>query len=178
MRLSHRLGLSALLVAGMTSQPVLASPFPTQPEAAPMTIAFSMPGSDLAHLQLEVSDPAMRRELTPAKNPWTSVGLSAAGGTFLSPLGLGLGYLYAGDPERGMWVGLGGFGTVTLGVLAGYALSQAIVPSARAGGESAGYAYAFVGVPVMALSLIGYYAWALVDVYRTTLRMNEAAASE
>ncbi|MBO9540192.1 hypothetical protein J7643_06330 [bacterium] len=180
MRRCHRLSLLALVMLGLTSQPVLAAPL-TSWQEAPVTTSqavYSLASSDLSHLSLAPSATLQEADVTPSLSPWGSVALSAAGGSLLSPLGLGVGYLYAGDPMRGVMVGLGGLGTVSLGVLAGVALSQAVVVGAQSGGESAGFAYVLVGLPVMALSLVGYYAWALVDVYHTTLRTNEALRKE
>ena len=93
-----------------------------------------------------------------------------------SPLALGTGQAYAGDPQRGLWVGLGNYGVMVGGLLLGLGTAYALAPQAMSsGGQSAGMGYAFVALPISAALTAGYTIWAMVDAHQTAIRHNEAA---
>ena len=92
-----------------------------------------------------------------------------------SPLALGAGQAYAGDPQRGAWVGLGAYGVMVGSTLLGLGVAYALAPKAMAsGGQSAGMGYAFLALPVSAIATLGYTLWALADAHQTAVRQNEA----
>lgn len=85
---------------------------------------------------------------------WPSVAAAWAPAA-LGPLALGAGHLYAGDPARGLLVGLGGAGMAGAGAAAGYGLG------------------AWLGMPAQGamlagggLGLAGYTVWAAADAFR------------
>lgn len=84
-----------------------------------------------------------------------------------SPLGLGFGQAYAGDPWRGFWVGVGGPATVLGAGMAGFAIDVFLNPSARWAG--------FGGLALgMAAGAVGYNVWAATDAFQTAERANRA----
>lgn len=92
-----------------------------------------------------------------------------------SPLALGAGQAYAGDPQRGVWVGLGTYAVMVGSTLLGLGVAYALAPKAmESGGQSAGMGYAFLALPVSAIVTLGYTIWALADAHQTAVRQNEA----
>lgn len=107
-----------------------------------------------------------------------ALGILGMAVTAASPLALGTGQAYAGDPQRGFWVGLGTYGALVGGTLLGLGAASLAFPEAmQAGGQSAGFGYVMVGLPIAALISGGYTIWALVDANRTAVRHNEALMS-
>lgn len=131
---------------------------------------------ELKHTELAASEPQ-------TKNPWAAMGLSlgtplvlgigaaAAFGplALLAPLGLGAGYVYAGDPARGLWVGLGGSAAVLGGALASGLLSLLVDSN-----TTSGTALSFMLVGTLGSAVL-YSYWAARDVMETTDRANEPA---
>jgi hypothetical protein len=96
----------------------------------------------------------------------------------LSPLTLGTGQAYAGDPQRGLKVGLGTYGAMVGGMLLGMGVAYAVAPQTmQAGGQSAGMGYAFLALPISAIVTTGYTIWAVVDAHQTAARHNEAVVN-
>ncbi len=91
-----------------------------------------------------------------------------------SPLALGTGQAYAGDPQRGLWVGLGTYGAMVGGLALGLGVAYAAYPQAMsAGGQSAGFGFALIALPISSVVTVGYTIWALMDAHRTAVRTNE-----
>lgn len=132
----------------------------------------------------EMSEAARERALRRAmphvaapRNPWLAGGLTlalpwAAAAPALvglvlpvlaSPLALTSGYLYGGDPSRGVWVGLGGYGAMLAGAGVGLGFN------ALAGGPLAPLGGALTGGGV---GLGAYSLWAAADAYQTTDRLS------
>jgi hypothetical protein len=91
----------------------------------------------------------------------------------VSPLLLSAGYVYAGDPLRGVLVGSGWYGAVVGGFAIGFAAGT------LQGGQFVNLAYGALGALVTG---VGYTGWALYDVYATTealgpIRTNGATRS-
>lgn len=80
----------------------------------------------------------------------------------VSPLGFSAGYFYAGDPARGLLVGLGG----TAITAAGFGYLDLV------GGQQA-LNHAPIVIPLMVLGLVGYGWWVAGDVQEVTARKNE-----
>lgn len=140
-------------------------------------------------LTLAASTSAAPMPLAEPPSPWVAVGLSAAAPVTLAatavlvgpnnpsslpllaglmPLGLSAGYLYAGDPMRGLGVTLGGYGAAGVGAL----VLTGLVLASPASGQGKGFAMGvapFVGAGMGALV---YSGWALFDVYGTAERRN------
>ncbi len=94
-----------------------------------------------------------------------------------SPLALGAGQAYAGDPQRGLWVGVGTYGAMLGSLALGLGVAYAVAPKAmEAGGQSAGMGYALLALPIASLVTAGYTIWALVDAHQTAVRHNAAAS--
>jgi hypothetical protein len=95
-----------------------------------------------------------------------------------APLALGTGQAYSGDPQRGLWVGLGTYGAITGSVLLGLGAAYAIDAQAMsAGGQSAGMRYALLTLPIASAVSVGYTIWALWDAHQTAVRHNEAVSN-
>lgn len=85
------------------------------------------------------------------------------------PLSFGAGYLYAGDPWRGLLVGLGGSAITVTGF--SYLSTR--------GTPQASINHSVIVVPLMILGLVGYGWWVARDVWEVTNKVNdEATASE
>ncbi len=81
----------------------------------------------------------------------------------LGPLAIGAGHVYAGDPARGLGVGLGTYYAAVGGLLAGAGLWLLL------GDDSLD---SLVLVPLVTTSavVLGYYGWAIVDAAHTAER--------
>lgn len=163
-RLNHSL-LTGLIIA-TAATPALAAP----PDAPPMAVA----------------PPAAAAP----RDPWAAVGLSAAGPLVLSvatltlgprnptavpamaallPVGLAGGYVYAGDPKRGVGVALGGYAVAGVS-----ALAMAGLILATSSGQGAGFALGILPATAAVVGGALYTPWALADVHQTTVRLNGA----
>lgn len=92
-----------------------------------------------------------------------------------APLALGTGQAYAGDPQRGLWVGLGTYGALVGTLALGFGVAYAVAPKAmESGGQSAGMSYALLALPIASILSVGYTIWALADAHQTAVRYNEA----
>jgi hypothetical protein len=159
--------LAGLLVAGAAT-PALAA----APDAPPVAIAPPPPAAP--------------------RDPWAAVGLSAAGPLALSvatltlgprnptavpamaallPAGLAAGYVYAGDPKRGVGVALGGYAVAGASALA---MAGLILATSR--GQGAGFALGILPATAAVVGGALYTPWALADVHQTTVRLNGALA--
>ena len=154
---------AALLLAAPS--PAFADVEPTPPSALPPLESLRSPtlAATMSVLcmpaALAVASPLIFFGLT-SGGPTGSV--LANGLTVLTPLGLGLGQVYAGHPQRGLAVGLGGSGILA----AGYGLSALTAMSV---GPAAGQAV----LGGSGVALLGYGAWAAWDAYRLVDRENE-----
>lgn len=110
-----------------------------------------------------------------------SVGLSRGNDAIpltllLTPLSVGLGHVYAGDPKRGAWVTLG----LPVAVLGSYALGNqiglAVIPETGRGfSDMRGIGVAVLGA---AVGTAAYWGWAAYDAYETANRTNEDARKQ
>lgn len=94
----------------------------------------------------------------------------------LTPLSVGLGHVYAGDPRRGAWVTLG----LPVAVLGSYALGNqiglAVIPETGRGfSDMRGIGVAVLGA---AIGTAAYWGWAAYDAYETANRTNEDARKQ
>jgi hypothetical protein len=160
--------LAPLLTASLllaTAAPALADDYPPVVRT-PIPPLESLRNPALAATLSALGMPAALAVMTPAIL-WAGGGFNASplstGLTILAPLGLGLGQAYAGHPQRGLAVGLGGAGILA----AGYGLNALGAPSpgnAGLGGMALTASY---------VALVGYGAWATYDAYRLVDRENE-----
>ncbi len=110
-----------------------------------------------------------------APNDFNALGILGMAVWAAAPVALGTGQAYAGDPQRGLWVGLGTYGVMTGSLLLGLGAAYAVAPQAMsAGGQSAGMGYALLALPIASAVMAGYTIWALVDAHQTAVRHNEA----
>lgn len=88
-----------------------------------------------------------------------------------SPLGFGAGQSYAGDPLRGVLVGLG----APLAIGASIGLG-AIVPYPQGSGMFGGFSQLWPMMVLGGATFIGYTLWAAADAAGTAVRYNREAA--
>ena len=94
----------------------------------------------------------------------------------LTPLSVGLGHVYAGDPKRGAWVALG----VPVAIFGSYALGNqiglAVIPETGRGfSDMRGIGVAVLGA---AIATAAYWGWAAYDAYETANRTSEDARKQ
>jgi hypothetical protein len=107
-----------------------------------------------------------------------AMGIAGMAVAATSPLALGAGQAYSGDPKRGLWVGLGTYGVLIGSTLLGLGLAYALDPQGMAaGGQSAGMGYALLALPLSSLVTVGYTLWALADAHQTAILHNEAVSA-
>lgn len=98
---------------------------------------------------------------------WRSMGpLSFVGG--LAPLGLSVGYVYAGEPERGGAVALGTYGVLVGASVVSWLAYEIVVPRHRWKNSMTDPVSWGIGT---GMALTGLYVlWSLVDVYQVAER--------
>jgi hypothetical protein len=107
----------------------------------------------------------------PPKDPAAAVILNLACAPFC--LGPAAGYVYAGDPWRGLWVASGLWGAVYGGALAGGVVEYIPVWVSSAAGHP--ISILDPGPTMAAGAIIGgaaYMVWSSYDVFQTTERLN------
>lgn len=105
---------------------------------------------------------AALQSLSPGNNSIPSFGFAGTIIAVSSPIALGAGQMYAGDPLRGVLVGLGGPLAVILAFLGG----AAVPVESHSGGN-----YSVI-IPSVVGAVVLYEAWALYDAHQTTVRIN------
>lgn len=123
-----------------------------------------------------VAADATEPETIHLKNPWLAAGLSSGVPLALGyaslpvvgaagPIGFGAGHVYAGDPQRGLWVSIIGVGAMlSAGAIARYWPTTELRPRTALA----------AGVAFMSTGLI-YSAVSGVDAYLTAERWNQQA---
>ena len=83
------------------------------------------------------------------------------------------GYIYAGEPVRGVLVTAGDLGVVTLATLAAAGIAVVIFGP----GQSAGFGLPLVAIPVVGGAWVGYQVWKMHDL-RTLIDAKNARARQ
>ncbi|MDB5096199.1 MAG: hypothetical protein JWM80_620 [Cyanobacteria bacterium RYN_339] len=95
----------------------------------------------------------------------------------LGPIGLACvgslasGYMYAGDPWRGVLVTMGDFGVIIASML----VSAGVAVAVTGGGQQAGFIIALVGTPIVLGGLTAYEVWKMRDLHDLIERKNAEA---
>ena len=97
-------------------------------------------------------------------------------GLTLTPLSLGMGHAYAGDPARGGWVVLG----LPVAMLGSYFLGgmigRAVLPDSGTGFSDTNDI--MLGLMTAAAGTLAYWGWAIYDSYETANRTNAEARKQ
>ncbi len=177
--------MRVLLAAALSTQAAWMAPAPPEPAPHPA----------LAHLALESAagtasfrpDPLLAAALTGSAplavfailNPTTAsagnillLGLTGIGAGALM---LSSGYVYGGDPGRGLVVSLSAVGIGTLGFVGVPVVACTL--GGCGGGAWGGVGEFFLGMAVTAASLTAYYVWAVFDAYATAEKAGKPQAA-
>lgn len=157
----------AILAITCSATPSWAEPTTVSTSAETPRVSYQ-----LASQELDAGRSATRSYEVTLRNPFLAVALSAGGSVFPPLLGLGWGYVYAGEPWRGLGMGIGSVLAYPLGFMAGaygFGLATGTLDSPQNIGA------ALVGIATGGVTLLGYGLFTLCDVYLVTLEKNRQA---
>jgi hypothetical protein len=137
----------------------------------------TLPGLQADTPPVNPVEPAAER----TAHPWWAAGLTlmapgllatpAAWGLWpaavAAPAALAAGHLYAGDPQRAAWVGVGGASASVLGALSGAGVGQSLGLSSAAGAWAGG-----------GLVFGGFASWAAWDAYQLAARRTAGSTGK
>lgn len=165
--LAPRLALALTManLALVAPDPALAATPPTAPTGPPAIVASAEPSpataafiAALGPLAVGAGSGLLYHVGYRDTTPW----LVAAA---LGPLAVGAGHFYAGDPLRGLGVGIGTYYAAAGGLLAGAGLWLLV-------GEKRLDSLLLVPLATASVVVLGYYGWAIMDAARTAERMS------